>query len=118
MKYLCLIYYDENKLHDMPEAERMALYGEAYAYYDQLVSNGHGLAGDPLQSVETATTIRLQQGKASITDGPFMETKEQLGGYILMEARDLDEAIELAAKIPPARLGGVEVRPIQDMRKP
>ncbi|MBN1657831.1 MAG: YciI family protein [Anaerolineae bacterium] len=116
MKYLCLIYYDEQKLGNLPEAERDALYAEAYAYYDELVRSGYGLAGDPLRSVNTATTVRPQGGKVSITDGPYVETKEQLGGYILLEAHDLDEAIRLAARIPPARLGGVEVRPIRDMR--
>jgi hypothetical protein len=115
MQYLCLIYYDEKKLDSMPKAERDALYEEAYAYYDELVRNGHGIAGDALQSVKTATTVRVQKGKTSITDGPYVETKEQLGGYILMEARDLNEAIRLAAKIPPARLGGVEVRPVWDL---
>jgi hypothetical protein len=117
MKYLCLIYYDEKKLDTMPESERDVLYAEAYAYYDELVRSGHGIAGDPLESVKTATTVRVQQGKASITDGPYVETKEQLGGFILMDALDLDEALQLASKIPPARLGGVEVRPIRDMRK-
>ncbi|HSJ54503.1 MAG TPA: YciI family protein [Anaerolineae bacterium] len=116
MKYLCLIYYDEKKLDGLPEAERLAMYREAYAHYDDLVNRGHGLGGEPLESVEAATTVRVQGGKTSITDGPYMETKEQLGGFILLEARDLDEAIALAATIPPARLGGVEVRPIRDMR--
>jgi len=116
MKYLCLIHYDESKLDNLPEDERLALYREAYAHYDELVRSGHALAGDPLDSVQTATTVRVQGGKTSITDGPYVETKEQLGGYILLEARDLDEAIALAARIPPARLGGVEVRPIRDMR--
>ena len=115
MKYLCLIYYDEERLDNLPEAERDDLYAEAYAYYDELVRSGYGLAGDALQSVDTATTLRPQRGKLSITDGPYVETKEQLGGYILLEARDLDEAIRLAAGIPPARLGGVEVRPIVKM---
>lgn len=116
MHYLCLIYYDENKLDGMPEAERLSLYREAYAHYDDLVRRGHGLAGEPLESVQMATTVRVQRGKTSITDGPYMETKEQLGGFILLEAKDLDEAIAIAATIPPARLGGVEVRPIRDMR--
>ena len=116
MKYMCLIHYDENKLDSLPEAERAALYREAYAYYDELVRRGHALAGDPLDSVHTATTIRVKKGKPSVTDGPYVETKEQLGGYILIQAHDLDEALTLAAKIPPARLGGVEVRPIRDMR--
>jgi hypothetical protein len=117
MKYLCLIYYDENKLDSLPEAERDALYAEAYAYYDELVSRGYALAGDALQSVEAATTLRSRREKLSITDGPYVETKEQLGGFILIEARDLNEAIRLASRIPPARLGGVEVRPIRDMRQ-
>jgi hypothetical protein len=114
MRYLCLIYYDEKKLGNMPKTERDTLYDEAYAYYDDLVTGGHGIAGDPLQPVETARTVRVQQGKVSITDGPYIETKEQLGGYILLDASDLDEALQLAAKIPPARLGGVEVRPIYE----
>ena len=114
MNYLCLIYYDEKKLDNMPKTERDALYDEAYAYYDELVRNGHGIAGDPLQPVATARTVRVPKGKASVTDGPYVETKEQLGGYILMHARDLDEAVQLASKIPPARLGGVEVRPIHE----
>jgi hypothetical protein len=114
MRYLCLICYDEKKLHTMPKTERDALYDEAYAYYDELVRSGHGIAGDPLQPLETARTVRVQKGKVSITDGPYVETKEQVGGYILLNARDLDEAVQLASKIPPARLGGVEVRPIHE----
>lgn len=127
MKYLCLIYYDEDKLDTMPEAERDALYAEAYAYYDELVSKGYALAGEALQLVEAATTLRSRSLRSrslrgrrenlSITDGPYVETKEQPGGFILLEARDLNEAIRLASAIPPARLGGVEVRPIRDMRK-
>jgi len=115
MHFLCLIYYDEKKLQDMPDDERAALYDEAYAYYDELVRNGHGIAGDALQSINTTRTVRVQSGKISVTDGPYVETKEQVGGFILMDARDLEEAIQLAAKIPPARLGGVEVRPVWDM---
>jgi hypothetical protein len=115
MHYLCLIYYDEKTLQDLPEQERDALYEEAYAYYDELVRNGHGISGDALQSVKTAKTVRVQKGKTSITDGPYVETKEQLGGFILLDARDLDEAIQLASNIPPARLGGVEVRPVWDL---
>ncbi|HEX6306325.1 MAG TPA: YciI family protein [Anaerolineales bacterium] len=115
MHYLCLIYYDEKKLQDMPDDERDALYEEAYAYYDELVKNGHGIAGDALQSINTARTVRVQRGKTSVTDGPYVETKEQVGGFILMDARDLEEAVHLASNIPPARLGGVEVRPVWDM---
>lgn len=117
MKYLCLIYYDEKTLDNMPATERDAAYAEAYAYYDELVRSGYALAGDPLQSVEAATTIRPRGGRVSITDGPFVETKEQLGGYILIEAGDLNEAIRIASRIPPAQMGGVEVRPIKNMRQ-
>ncbi|MEJ2601100.1 MAG: YciI family protein [Anaerolineales bacterium] len=115
MQYLCLIYYDEKKLEAMPESERNAMYEEAYAYYDGLVKNGHGIAGDALQSVQSAKSVRIQKGKTFITDGPYVETKEQVGGYILMEAKDLAQAIRLASDIPPARMGGVEVRPVWNM---
>jgi hypothetical protein len=115
MQYLCLIYYDEAKLAAMPEAERDALYAEAYAYYEQLLRTGHAIAGDALQSTKTAQSVRVQQGKTSITEGPYVETKEQLGGFILLDAADLDEALQLAANIPPARLGGVEVRPVWEL---
>jgi hypothetical protein len=117
MRYLCLIHYDEKKLDTMAEADRSRLYAEAYAYYDELVRSGYGIAGEPLESVQSATTVRVRDGKVSVTDGPYVETKEQLGGFILIEARDLDEALRLASRIPPARLGGVEVRPIRDMRQ-
>ena len=117
MKFLFLIYYDENKLKTMPDDERNALYAEAYANYDQMSRNGHGLSGDPLDWSENASTVRVQGGKATVTDGPYVETKEQLGGYILVEARDMDEAVALAAEVPPARLGGVEVRRIRNMRE-
>jgi hypothetical protein len=116
MKYLFMIYYDENKLNAMPEAEKNALYAEAYAHYDGLVQSGNALAGDPLDSVLTAKTVRVHKDGVSVTDGPYVETKEQLGGFILIEARDLDEAVRLAAETPPARLGGIEVRPIVEMR--
>jgi hypothetical protein len=117
MKFLFLIYYDENKLKTMPEDERTALYAEAYAHYDRLAGQGHALSGDPLDWSENASTVRIQGGKASVTDGPYVETKEQLGGYILVEARDMDEAVSLAGEVPPARLGGVEVRQIRPMRQ-
>jgi hypothetical protein len=115
VQYLCLIYYDEQKLEVMPEVERDALYAEAYAFYEKLVRNGHAIAGDALQSVKTAQTVRVQKGKTFVTEGPYVETKEQLGGFILLDARDLDEAIQLASQIPPARLGGVEVRPVWEL---
>ncbi|MEJ2710668.1 MAG: YciI family protein [Anaerolineales bacterium] len=115
MQYLCLIYYNEKRLENLPEAERNALYEEAYAYYDELVKNGYGIAGDALQPVQQAMSIRINKDKTYTTDGPYIETKEQVGGFILMEAKDLEEAIRLASNIPPARLGGVEVRPVWNM---
>ena len=116
MKYVCLIYYDEKKLDAMPKSELDALIDEAYAYWDELERNGHGIAHDALQPVQAATSVRVEKGEVSITDGPFTETKEQLGGFILINAKDMNDAIRVASKIPPARLGGVEVRPISDLR--
>jgi hypothetical protein len=115
MRYLCMVCYEQQTLDDLSKPEFDTLVAEALAYDDELRNGGHYLYSGALQSVETATTLRLQSGKVSLTDGPFAETKEQLGGFIVIEARDLDEAIRLAAKIPPARLGCIEVRPIQEL---
>jgi hypothetical protein len=90
---------------------------ESLAYDDVLRKSGHFLAAQALQSVHAATTVRLQSGKVSLTDGPFAETNEQIGGFILIEARDLNEAIQLASRIPSVRLGGVEVRPIKELTR-
>jgi hypothetical protein len=114
MRYLCLICYDERKLEALSQEERDALALEAASYTEELSKGGHYVASDALQSVSTATTLRVASGRLSTTDGPFAETKEQLGGFILIEARDLNEAIRLAARIPPARLGCVEVRPVEE----
>jgi hypothetical protein len=108
MKYLCLVYLEEEKLHAVPDSE-CATCG------DGLRKSGQLLAAEALQPVETATTVRVRNGKASITDGPFAETKEQLAGFYLIEARDLNEAIQVASKIPPAREGSVEVRPVRQL---
>ena len=116
MKYLCLIYFEEQKLNALSKREWDALIDEALAYDEVLRKSGHHLVSDALQSVQTATTLRIRNGKVSVTDGPFAETKEQLGGFILIDARDLDDAIRVASKIPPARLGSVEVRPIWDLK--
>jgi hypothetical protein len=115
MKYLCLVYIDEKKLAALSESESDALDREALAYDEKLRESGHYLASDALQSVETATTIRARNGKTLTTDGPFTETKEQLGGFVLIEASDLNDAIRVASKIKPARLGCVEVRPIKEL---
>ena len=112
MKYLCLVYSEEEKLHVLPESPKDA---ECLAYAETLSQRGQLLAGEALESVQTATTVRVRNGKLSITDGPFAETKEQLAGFYLIEARDLNQAIQVAAKIPPVRVGSVEVRPIRQL---
>jgi len=111
MKYLCLVYGDEKAMESMPDSECLA-------YSTALRQSGHCLASEALQPVHTATTVRVRSGRLSVTDGPFAETKEQLAGFYLVEARDLNEAIQLAAKIPPARVGSIEVRPIRELEAP
>lgn len=118
MKYLCSVFLDEKKLDALSPAESDALDAESLAYDDVLRKGGHFLAAQALQPVRTAATIRLKGGKAMITDGPFAETREQIGGFILIEARDFEEAIQLASRIPVIRLGGVEVRPIKELVRP
>jgi hypothetical protein len=108
MKYLCLVYLEPDKLHAVPDRECMAC-------GDSLRQSGTLVAAEALQPIDTATTVRVRQGRLSITDGPFAETKEQLAGFYLIEARDLNEAIQAAAKIPPAREGSVEVRPVRQL---
>ena len=112
MQYLCLIYDDEKQWDKLPPAESARIMGEFHEYTDSIKKSGHYLGGNALQPTHTATTVRVRQGKVGTTDGPFAETKEQLGGYYLLKARDLNEAIQLAARIPGARLGSVEVRPV------
>jgi hypothetical protein len=112
MKYLCLIYGDEREMYARPAAELDAIAGECVGFDETLREAGQFIACERLQPTHTAATVRLRDGKVSVTDGPFAETKEQLAGFYLIEARDLNEAIRLAAKIPPARLGCVEVRPV------
>jgi hypothetical protein len=113
MKYLCLIYDEEKKMAAMTKTETDAIMGEYFAFTEGIRQSGQYLGGNALQPVHTATTVRVRNGKLSTTDGPFAETKEQLGGYYLIEARDLNDAIQVASKIPSARLGSVEVRPIE-----
>ena len=108
MKYLCLVYLEHEKLHAIADTE-------CKAYSDGLRGSQVLVAAEALQPVETATTVRLRNGKVSVTDGPFAETKEQLAGFYLVEARDLNEAIQLAGKIPAARVGSVEVRPVRQL---
>ena len=118
MRYLCLIYDEERKLGARSKSEADAFTGEYFAFTGAIRQSGHYLAGEALQSVQTATTVRVRNGKVSITDGPFAETKEQLGGFYLIDARDLNDAIQVASRIPSARLGCVEVRPIRELDHP
>ena len=117
MRYACLVYFDpQNVLNGSPEAE--AALGEGYRYLNELKESGHLVANESLQLPSETVSIRVRDGKMSATDGPFMETKEVLGGFIMIEARDLNEAVRLAGAIPLARLGTVEVRPVVDFSKP
>jgi hypothetical protein len=116
MKYLCLVYHDESQLDALSQKDYDALVADTLTYDEEIRQSGHYVASNALEYVQTATTIRVRNGKLSITDGPFAETKEQLGGYILIEAGDLNEAIRVASKMPPARLGSIEVRPLKDLR--
>ncbi|MFN8653961.1 MAG: YciI family protein [Gemmatimonadales bacterium] len=118
MKYLCLIYDAESVLAAMPKAEMEHFLGEYTAFGKEHRAQGTVLGGNRLRPVQDATTVRIRNGKVSATDGPFAETKEQLGGYFLVEARDLNEAIQIASRIPSARTGSIEVRPIWEMAAP
>lgn len=118
MKYLCLAYEEESKLNALSKSEWELLRSETLAYVEELRSTGRLITAEPLQSVTTAATVRVRGGKVSITDGPFAETKETLGGFFLINARDLNEAIQVASRWPSARLGSIEVRPIeQELRE-
>ena len=112
MQYLVLIYDDEKAWDRMPKPESDKVFAAYMAYSEEMAKAGVMRAGDALKPTATATTVRLRDGKTLITDGPFAETKEQLGGYYLIEAKDLDEALKIAARIPSARYGSIEVRPI------
>jgi len=110
MKYLCLVYLDEKRLDELPDED-------CVAYDTAIRKSGHCIASEALESVQTATTVRVRNSKVAITDGPFAETKEQLAGFYMLEAKDLNEAIQLASKIPPARVGSIEVRPVRPIRE-
>lgn len=114
MRYLCLIYDEEKKLTAMPKSESDAFMGEYFAFTQDVKARGQYVAGEALQPVSTATTVRVRNGSLVTTDGPFAETTEQLGGFYLIEARDLNEAIQVASRIPSARIGSIEVRPVVD----
>jgi hypothetical protein len=110
VKYLCLVYGEERAFDDVPDSH-------CVAYDESIRESGHCVASEALQPVSTATTVRVRNGKVSVTDGPFAETKEHLAGFYLIEARDLNEAIQLAARIPPAQVGSIEVRPVRPIRE-
>jgi len=114
MKYACLIYDEEKKAATMSKAEGDAFMGEYFAFTEGIKKSGQYVGGEALQPVQSATTVRVRDGKLLTTDGPFAETKEQLGGFYLITAKDLDEALQVASKIPSARLGSIEVRPVVD----
>ena len=117
MKYLCLVNVDEKLLEGMAEGEWQRLVNASLDSDERLRESGQYLASQALEYAQSATTVRVREGKRLVTDGPFAETKEQLGGFILIEARDLDEAIAAAAAMPQARLGSIEVRPIRELSR-
>jgi hypothetical protein len=110
MNYLCLVYLDEKRLDELPDED-------CVAYDTAIRKSGHCVASEALESVQTATTVRVRDGRTSVTDGPFAETKEQLAGFYMIAAKDLNEAIRIASGIPPARVGSIEVRPIRPIRE-
>jgi hypothetical protein len=120
VKYLCMIYVDEQRLAAAPSDVLETVRSECLAHAEALRNNGMLIAVERLESTQTATTVRTQEGRITVTDGPFAETKEQLAGFYLIDARDLNEAIRIAAQIPPGRFGSIEVRPVaaprQEMR--
>jgi hypothetical protein len=115
MKFMFTIYHDEKVLDAMPEKEMQALVDSAIEYAEEIQRSGHYIASDALQQTATARTIRVRGGKASTTVGPFAETTEQLGGFFVIEAKDMDEACAIAARFPPARVAVIEVRPVREL---
>ena len=116
MKYICLGYIEPNKFENMSETERNTMVDECFTYDDELRKNGHFAGGEALQGPQTATTLRWKNGKVSITDGPYAETKEQIGGILVLDARDLNHAIQLMSKHPGVKAGtSFEIRPAADL---
>src|SRR3989454_9789936 len=113
MKFMFMIYHDEDELDALPEGEMQALVDSALDYDAEIRRSGHYIVSDALQRARTARTIRVRGGKVSTTDGPFAETKEQLGGFFLIEAKDMDEACAVAAGVPPARIRAIQGRPVR-----
>jgi hypothetical protein len=117
MQYVCLVYADEARVNGMSQEEIDALIDETAASNEELRASGQLILAQALEQVAGAMTVRVRDGRLSVTDGPFAETNEQLGGFVLIEARDLNEALQIAGRIPSARLGSVEVRPVIDLRR-
>jgi hypothetical protein len=115
MKFMFMIYHDETVLDAMPEKEMQARVDSAIEYAEEIRRSGHYIVSDALQRTRTARTIRMRAGKVSTTVGPFVETKEQLGGFFVIEAKDMDEACAVAARFPPARVGVIEIRPVREL---
>jgi hypothetical protein len=115
MEYLCLVYADEAKINTLPQDQVDALIDETMAANEELAASGHLILAAALEQVASAAAVRVRDGRLSATDGPFAETNEQLGGFWLIEARDLNEAIHIAGRLPSARIGTVEVRPVIDL---
>jgi hypothetical protein len=113
MKYLCLIYDNESAMKDMTREQGQAIMADYMAFTEGIKKSGQYVGGEALKPTPTASTVRVRQGKISTTDGPFAETKEQLGGFYLIEAKDLNDAIQVAARIPGAKTGSIEVRPVE-----
>lgn len=117
MKYACLVYLDEAQIGQLPQGDWDEFNKECLAFGQTIADSGHRLGGEALEPSYTATTLRVRSGKVSTTDGPFAETKEQLAGFYLIEAKDLNEALDVASRIPPARYGSIEVRPVREVRE-
>jgi hypothetical protein len=115
MRYLCLIYLDEGELAAMPERDMDALNARHLAFNDEILGSGHFIEAEALQPAAATTCVRVRNGKATLTDGPYAETKEMVAGFYVIEARDLNEAIQVASRIPSAPLGTLEVRPCRDL---
>jgi hypothetical protein len=114
MKYLCQVFYDEKVRNALSDHDSQALIDESRSVSEDMRRSGHLLTAFPLEEVYSASSVRIRNGKVAVTDGPFTEIREQIGGFVLLEASDLNHAIQLASRIPPARLGGVEVRPVME----
>src|SRR5271154_6340186 len=118
MKYICLGYYDKGKMDSLTEGERDAMFDSCFEYDDHLRANGHWAGGDALQPAETALTVYWKNGKVATTDGPYTETKEQIGGILVLEARDMNHAIQLMSQHPAVKFGSIfEIRPAADFRE-